>query len=337
MEVELPTSPEGLLVLRNRTTGECVELEPAQGGAVRQIRLRSSSAASSHHHHHHHHHHHPLCLLDCGPEMRFAGSQLVPWANRVREGSYVLPDGRRYAGLPINEPAPRHTSLHGLLHHRPMRIVSSAATDDCARVTLAYRFDGSDEGYPFQVEVQIVYRLVRSPDGNSSRMECETLAHNEGAESAPFGAGWHPYFKLPAKSIDSMRMTMEAGQSYITDERMIPVGSEAWPGMADESLNGKTFDTGFRLENGPATTSEDHLHRTLLHDPGTGTTLVLWQDQSFPCLQIYTPGSRESIAVEPMSHPANGFNSGDFTLLPSLNPQDDGSPSFRGKYGVYLQ
>lgn len=104
--------------------------------------------------------------------------------------------------------------------------------------------------------------------------------------------------------------------------------------MADESLSGKIFDTGFRFPDDAADT--DHPHRTLLHDPGASVTLVLWQDRSFPCLQIYTPGSRDSVAIEPMSHPANGFNSGDFAVLPPLKPDDDGSPSFRGKYGVYL-
>jgi galactose mutarotase-like enzyme len=45
-------------------------------------------------------------------------------------------------------------------------------------------------------------------------------AFNEGEEPAPFGTGWHPYFRLPAKSIDALKMTMEAGLSYIVDEQM---------------------------------------------------------------------------------------------------------------------
>jgi hypothetical protein len=57
--------------------------------------------------------------------------------------------------------------------------------------------------------------------------------------------------------------------------------------MDDEPLAGKVFDTGFRFKD--PTTSDD-LHRSLLHDPESRVTLVLWQDRSFPCLQIYTPG-----------------------------------------------
>jgi hypothetical protein len=44
MQVELPTSPEGLVVLRNTATGESVEVEPARGGAVRQVALRDSAS-----------------------------------------------------------------------------------------------------------------------------------------------------------------------------------------------------------------------------------------------------------------------------------------------------
>jgi galactose mutarotase-like enzyme len=45
-------------------------------------------------------------------------------------------------------------------------------------------------------------------------------AYNEGTEAAPFATGWHPYFRLPAKSIDLLHMTMEAGETYIIDEQM---------------------------------------------------------------------------------------------------------------------
>jgi aldose 1-epimerase len=322
MQVELPTSSEGLVVLRNRATGEYVELEPAHGGAVRQIVLldHSSSPPTL------------LPLLQKGPEVRFAGSQLIPWPNRVRDGKYKLADGRSFEGLPINEPFPRHTSLHGLLYDRPMTIASHevAAGDSTASVTFVHHLDGSDAGYPFKVKVELTYRLISAP-GKQTRMECETVAYNEGTEAAPFATGWHPYFRLPAKSIDTLRMTMEAGETYIVDEQMIPVGSESWPGMDDDLLAGKKFDSGFRFAE--LSQESDGIHRTLLCDREARVTLVLWQDRSFPCFQIYTPDTRDSIALEPMSHATNGFNTNDYSLLqPGAS-----TPGFKGTYGVYLQ
>lgn len=67
---------------------------------------------------------------------------------------------------------------------------------------------------------------------------------------------------------------------------MIPVGTDPWKGMQDVPLDGKVFDTGFHL--GDLRTTDD-VHQTLLRDPEARVTLVLWQDRTFPCLQIYTP------------------------------------------------
>jgi len=307
-----------LAVLRNRATGESLEIVVDQGGAVHQLSLRHPSLDGR-----------VLALLANGPEVRFAGSQLVPWANRVRDGTYQLPDGRRFVGLAINEPFPRHTSLHGLLYDRAMNIVSSSATEERASITLGYQFNGSDEGYPFKVAVQLTYSLISTSSG-PTRMECETTAHNEGGDAAPFGVGWHPYFCLPSRNIDNFKLTVKSGKSLIVDEQMIPVGSEEWTGMQDEPLGGKALDSGFQIEE-PC--GEDGLHRTLLRDPESHVTLVLWQDRSFPFLQIYTPPTRDSIAIEPMSHPTNGFNSGHFTLL---EPHSKSS-RFHGRYGVHLE
>ena len=69
----------------------------------------------------------------------------IPWPNRVRDGKYKMADGRSYEGLPINEPFPRHTSLHGLLYDRPMTMASyeDAAGDSTASVTFVHNLDGS--------------------------------------------------------------------------------------------------------------------------------------------------------------------------------------------------
>jgi galactose mutarotase-like enzyme len=76
----------------------------------------------------------------------------MPWPNRIRDGKYKLEDGRSFEGLPINEPFPRHTSLHGLLYDRPMTIASSGTSDDCAYVTLVHHLDGSVRTHPLSAE-----------------------------------------------------------------------------------------------------------------------------------------------------------------------------------------
>jgi hypothetical protein len=65
--------------------------------------------------------------------------------------------------------------------------------------------------------------------------------------------------------------------------------------MADELLVGKTFDSGFLFADLPK--ESDGIHRTLLSDRDANVTMVLWQDSTFPCLQIYTPGTHSSAFI----------------------------------------
>jgi len=60
--------------------------------------------------------------------------------------------------------------------------------------------------------------------------------------------------------------------------------------------------------------------------------LILWQEnKSYPYLQIYIPPGRECIALEPMSHPTNVFNSHPLDTV--LKP----GQVWKGKFGVYLK
>jgi hypothetical protein len=69
--------------------------------------------------------------------------------------------------------------------------------------------------------------------------------------------------------------------------------------MADELLVGKTFDSGFLFADLPK--ESDGIHRTLLSDRDANVTMVLWQDSTFPCLQIYTPGTHSSAFISACS------------------------------------
>jgi len=74
------------------------------------------------------------------------------------------------------------------------------------------------------------------------------------------------------------------------------------------------------------------VYETRLKNHGEQLELVLWQEsEHFPYLQVYTPPSRCSIALEPQTHRTNAFNStGGYVL------KAGGQNEFRGKYGAYL-
>ena len=116
------------------------------------------------------------------------GQVLIPWPNRLEDGSYEW-DGRRHQ-LPLTEPE-RGNAIHGLVRGERW---SLAAQED-GRAVVEYRLE-PQPGYPFSLALAIEYSL--SPDG----LRVETTAENTGSEAAPFGSGMHPYL-TPGRSTTS--------------------------------------------------------------------------------------------------------------------------------------
>jgi hypothetical protein len=48
-----------------------------------------------------------------------------------------------------------NNSLHGLLWNRPMTVLTSSGGSEAASLELEYKFNGSDAGYPFLLQIVI--------------------------------------------------------------------------------------------------------------------------------------------------------------------------------------
>lgn len=313
----------------------------------------------------------PLALLQY-EGVRFAGSQMIPWPNRLRDGQYEW--NNRHLKLEMNE-VDRQTAIHGLLYSRMMQIQSHKSDHQSAEVTLHYQFDGKDEGYPFQLDVQLIYRLLKRDRGSPRQLggeasgsnptastssstssefelEVETIATNVGNEKLPFAVGWHPYFRLfgpsaeqsetgtGTETVDELFLSCPIGQQIEVDaDRLLPTGQiHPAPPFETQSLRGRQFDGGYRLalssSNKKMDNENEDKYFTKVHNKQLGLSLVLWQDQNFPYIQIYIPPSRLSIALEPMSHPVDAFNSGPAVLEPvATHP----TSVFQAKYGLFLE
>ncbi|KAL6074871.1 Aldose 1-epimerase [Balamuthia mandrillaris] len=323
--VSLPGSAhDSTVLLMDETNGAYCRIS-LLGGTLLELALPSSPGSSD------------LAEIFQTQGVGSAGLKLIPWPNRVDNGEYELPPGKKHQ-LPINETA-RNNAIHGLLPKKTMQVNSLHCTENVAQALLSYRFDGKDEGYPFELYVEVNHRLVRG-----AGLTVTTTAYNVGKEPLPFGDGWHPYVKLLAKSeqeaedkeeptnipLDDLYLTVTTSppstssqfEELLVNERMIPTGERsAWAGMQQQSLSGLSFDTGFFVGNkGSSTASNNNKVLCKLSSSSSSTpTIVLWQEQeAYPYLQIYTPPNRRSIALEPMSMPTNGFNTGEFLELQPL-------------------
>jgi aldose 1-epimerase len=248
------------------------------------------------------------------------GQVLMPWPNRIEDGSYEF-EGRRHQ-LPLTE-VEAGNAIHGLVRWAPWTIVAREAD----RVVLEHVLH-PQPGYPFSLELRIEYAL--SDEGLTVR----TTATNVGAGACPFGSGMHPYFTLGTPTVDSLALTVPAGQVMESDGRGLPGAPHPVEGTgldfrSPRVLGETALDTTFTdLERG-----DDGLARVVLRDGASGTELTVWADGAYTYFQLFTGDplpdvNRRSLAVEPMSCPANAFRSGEGVVR--LEP----GASWTGVWGI---
>lgn len=230
------------------------------------------------------------------PTPAASGIVLVPWPNRLRDGRWDDEGTERQ--LAISEPKFGNAS-HGLLRFTAYQIdqTDSAATLHATVVP--------QTGYPYLIETSVTYTLTA--DG----IDVSHQLTNRSATAAPVALGTHPFLTIGDVDPRELVLRIPAKTAFETDERMLPIGTRP----ADERLRDGvrlgdvSLDTGFS----DLTRDADGLVRTTLTAPD-GRRLTLWQGDGFDFVQVYTyekyPDHDLVVAVEPMTAPADAFNSG---------------------------
>jgi len=243
------------------------------------------------------------------------GAVLLPWPNRIAGGRYHF-DGADYQ-LPLTEPA-QHNASHGLVKWSRWH----ASRHEPSSVTLVHDLV-PQTGYPFELHLEITYSVAAD-----TGLRVETVVTNTGRSAAPFGAGFHPYLDLAEHDLDSAELQVPAAAVLDTDERQIPTGSRPVEGTEYDLRTLRPIGD-LRLDHGFAQLSgSDAILRT------ERRTVALGWDAGYQYLQVFTPPfitpGRNAVAIEPMSCPANAFNSGEGLIR--LEPGQD----WAGNWGIGL-
>ena len=208
-------------------------------------------------------------------------------------------------------------------------------TDEYAELSLYYNFNGLEQGYPFLLDIVIVYRL--SDAGFNITIE----ATNANLHSPlPFYVGWHPYFKCTAYSSYVTLDNCTQWNHVELNSNMDPTGiTNLYKGFDGTSPIGGNetdptfYDDEFKPRSGTATKCE--VLNTKIHDTVTNHTVVLWQDSNFRFVHIFTGSmslfKEDSIAIEPMSAMADGYNNHDHLTVLS------GGETWTGSFGVFIE
>jgi aldose 1-epimerase len=250
------------------------------------------------------------------------GQLLMPWPNRIRDGRYSF-GGTAYQ-LPLTEPA-LHNASHGLVRWLPWRLVDQGESE----LTVGARLF-PQPGWDGLLDLEVTYAV------GDLGLSVTTRATNKGVRPLPFGFGAHPYVALGDTPLADVVLRLPAGEEVLVDERLLPTSTAPVRPEVD-----------FRHARPLGRTSLDTAYTNVDRDPDTGRwevmvsglrerpAVTVWGDAAFEWFQVFTAKGADQgvdgtrgIAVEPMSCPADAFNSGEG--LVSLSP----GQSWTGTWGI---
>ena len=248
----------------------------------------------------------------------FHGAVLLPWPNRIRDGRYRF-DGVDYQ-LALTEPQ-RGAALHGL---SPWRSWSVAAHEP-DRVLLRLRLLPSP-GYPFHLESEVEYAL------GAQGLRVTATSTNSGPAPLPYGIGFHPYLSGGGALLDECIVRVDAERRIVTDDRLLPIGSEPVAGTAFDFRRPQPLGA-LHVDDAFAGLCRDAQGRAWVSLTGSdGRTASVWSDTSCSFWQVYTGDDlpphlwRRGMAAEPMTAAPDAFNSGDGLTV--LGPGDSATATW---------
>lgn len=251
--------------------------------------------------------------LDGGPDdfagnraFAFGGAILAPFANRIRGRALAetreieTTIGGRPVRLPRNwggkRPGAEAYAMHGLILARPI------AFERDGPGAVNGRLDAL-AGWPGPLELSFRWSLA---DGELAlRLE----ARNTGTGPAPFGAGWHPYFRLPGGDRRRVRLRLPANlraevnnyDEVLPTGRLLSVAGTPYDFRAGRAFGDLYLDDCFTgLEPGPLSIE--------VADPAAGLALRIASTSSrLRAVQVYAPPEEAFVVIEPQFNLADPF------------------------------
>ncbi len=233
------------------------------------------------------------------------GQVLAPWPNRLADGRYDYDGVRAQAAL--DEPE-RRNAIHGLVRWLPWTLQTRHQNQLSLRLQLH-----PSPGYPFSLLLELEYHVGR--DG----LTVTTVAQSLDQRAIPFGLGFHPYVTAGTDMVDGAILHVPAHQTLDVDDRGLPTGAVTAVEGTEHDFRGSRFvgpsvlDTAYT----DLVRDADGRARASIDGPGGASGAVVWVDEAFGYLMIYTGDTlgevhrrRRSVAIEPMTCPPNALRTG---------------------------
>jgi aldose 1-epimerase len=224
----------------------------------------------------------------------YKSSKLSPFPCRIAKGKYTMNE-KEYE---FQRKFIDGSAIHGLLYNKIFDVIDEFSDEQLASLILKYDYDHDDDGYPFRYRCEIRY-LLRPHNA----LKIQTVVSNLSETEMPLADGWHPYFRLGGH-VNNWLLHFNAQAMVEFDDTLIPTG---------ELLNYKLFNESraigdVELDNCFIIEPEEGKSVCEILNPENGLKISFITDGSYPYLQIYTPGHRQSIAIENLSGAPDCFN-----------------------------
>jgi aldose 1-epimerase len=224
----------------------------------------------------------------------FRSAKLSPFVCRMKDGKYNF-HGKEFQ---IEKFYLKEHALHALLYDAVFEIKGSRTDQESAAIVLHHHYDGSDNGYPFEYDIEVEWKLS---EGNM--LSCKTSVSHTNPFAIPYADGWHPYFTLDT-TIDDCYLQFDSDTMVEFDKSLIPTGKM----IKDERFKNKNYLKDVVLDNCFVLDKSSSQPRITFSSEKLRFTIL--PEGSYPYLQIYTPDDRRSIALENLSGIPDCFNNG---------------------------
>lgn len=232
-------------------------------------------------------------IFKIGPDTN-AGCRLTPFPGRVAYAKFNW-NGADYQLVNNVSWAPH--ALHGFLQDKEWALTSFESDSEKCTAVFTCDWPGAFAGFPFP------FRATNKITFTGESYTVESTIENIGKATMPYSEGWHPYFMLGEK-IDGLTLTLPETDFTELDQADIPTGKfhadTRFVGgrkICDEFIN----DCFCVKDGGKVNMSLE----------GNIGKIDIWQEAGagqYNAIQIYTPPTRASIAIEPMTAEPDALN-----------------------------
>lgn len=230
-----------------------------------------------------------------------AGIVLVPWPNRIEDGIWSLNGVTQQ--LDITEPK-YNNAIHGLLRFSPYTAVEQSESAVTLGATVF-----PQHGYPFLLNTTVRYELVA--DG----VKVTHSIHNLSDAAAPAAVGTHPFLKIGGVPTEELTLTVHASMRFPVDARLLPSDEIPVEGTEYDLRQGRPLVELDLDDAFGGVETVNGVSASLTAPDGRQVRLV--QDENHPYVQVFTTdkfpadgGHAHAVAIEPMTAPAEAFNTG---------------------------